>query len=78
MNDTPIAFTLSQGLALARRPQFWLVLAGVTAIVSLTGPFGTYSSMTLAERALFWLFACFGGFWLGFLTSMTVASQAED
>lgn len=78
MNDTPLAFTLSQGLALARRPHFWLVLAGVTTVVSLTGPFGTYSSMILAERMLFWLLVCFGGFWLGFLTSMSVASQAED
>lgn len=78
MKDTPLAFTLSQGLLLARRPRFWLVLLGVTAVVSLTGPFGTYSSMALTERAQFWLLVCFGGFWLGFLTSVSVASLAED
>lgn len=34
--------------------------------------------MGLAERTLFWLLVCSGSFGLGFLTSVTVAGQAED
>lgn len=78
MNDTPLTFALSEGQALARRPRFWAVLAGVTAILALSGPFGTYGSMAFAERTLYWALASFGSFWLGFFTSMAVASQAED
>ncbi len=78
MNDTPFAFTLAEARGLIRRPRFWLVFAGVTALIVLTGPFGTYGAMTLADRALYWVLATLGSFWLGFFTSMTVAGMAED
>lgn len=78
MNDTPLAFALSEGRALANSLRFWLIMTGVAAILALIGPFDTYGSMMLGDRILYWTCASVGGFGLGFLTSMTVAGHAED
>ncbi len=78
VNDTPVSFTLSEARALAARPRFWLVFAGTAAVLALMGPFGTYEALTLPARALYWGVASLGAFWVGFLTSIATASQAED
>ncbi|MCE8008052.1 LytTR family DNA-binding domain-containing protein [Aestuariivita sp.] len=78
MNDTPIRFALSEARTLGQSARFWLILFTVTALIALTGPFGTYLSMSLPERVLYWTCAALGGFWLGLLTSMTLSTWLED
>lgn len=78
MNDTPFAFALAEARTLAASSRFWLIFLAVTALICATGPFGTFDSLTLDLRILYWSLVCLGSFWLGFLTSMTCASRAED
>ncbi len=78
MNDTPLAFTVTEAREVARRPRFWIVLACVAAVLALTGPFGTYDTLGLAARAAYWGAATVGCFWLGMVTSLMTATQAED
>lgn len=63
---------------LAASSRFWLIFLAVTALACATGPFGTFDSLTLGLRIAYWSLVCLGSFWLGFLTSMTSASHAED
>lgn len=78
MNDTPLAFTIAEARDIASRPRFWVVLASVAAVLAIIGPFGTYGTLSLPARAAYWGVAAVGCFWVGFVTSVFVATQAED
>ncbi|WP_300010414.1 LytTR family DNA-binding domain-containing protein [uncultured Roseobacter sp.] len=78
MNDTPFAFALAEARVLAASSRFWLIFLAITALVFATGPFGTFDSLVLGVRLVYWTMVSLGSFWLGFLTSMTCASHAED
>ena len=44
-------------------------LAGVTAVLSLVGPFGTVASLSLPERAAYWGLLVILGYLAGYLIS---------
>lgn len=77
-NDTPLSFTRREMRSLSARPQFWAVLLGVIAVLSLTGPFDTYGQLSLPARAAYWTAVGAGSFGLGMACSMLVACWAED
>ncbi|MEO1200678.1 MAG: LytTR family DNA-binding domain-containing protein [Pseudomonadota bacterium] len=77
VSDTSLSYTLREAHDLARRRRFWIVLASVIAILAMIGPFDTYGTLSLGERSLYWAVAATGSFWLGFVTSMVVASTLE-
>ena len=77
-NDTPLSFTRREMQSLARRPQFWAVLVGVIAVLSLTGPFDTYGRLSLPARTAYWAAVGAGSFGLGMTCSMLAACWAED
>ena len=77
-NDTPLGATLRETRALVRSPHVWAVLAGVIAILSLTGPFDTYGEMSLVARVLYWTLVGLGSFGVGLFCSMITATWAEQ
>ena len=76
-NDTPLGTTLRETRALVRSPRVWAVLAGVIAILSLTGPFDTYGEMSLVARVVYWTLVGLGSFGVGLFCSMITATWAE-
>ena len=76
-NDTPWSFALREMHALSRSVRFWALLGGVIAVVSLTGPFGTYDRLSVPGRALYWAMAVAGSFAAGLLCSLLVSGHAE-
>ena len=76
-NDTPLALTLREMRSLARRRRFWAGLLGVIVVLSLTGPFDTYGTLSLPARAAYWAVAGAGSFGLGMFCSVFVACWAE-
>ncbi|UDL87153.1 LytTR family transcriptional regulator [Mesorhizobium sp. PAMC28654] len=55
MKDTLLHSTLREMQALLFSPRFWGALAAVSAILGLTGPFGTYQQLELLPRFAYWL-----------------------
>jgi len=43
--------------------QFWVIMLGIIALFVVVGPFGTYESMSLATRSLYWPMTMLGS-WL--------------
>ncbi len=54
MNDTPLHSTLRELHRLAREPRNWVVLALLSAVVGLVGPFGTFEAMPPLPRIAYW------------------------
>lgn len=77
-NDTPLSYTLREMREMSRQRSSWLVLAGVTLILVLAGPFGTYDAMTFTERAIYWTLIAFGGFGIGSFCSMLITTWIEN
>lgn len=78
VNDSALGVAVREAVGLASRPRFWAVFAGVVVLLGLGGPFGTYDALPLAGRLVYWSVLGVLTFWLGVVTSMTVASLAED
>lgn len=53
MNAEPLQSTLREMQRLAREPRSWAVLAGLSVVVGLVGPFGTFA-MPMAARLAYW------------------------
>ncbi|WP_417307924.1 LytTR family DNA-binding domain-containing protein [Devosia sp.] len=54
MNDTPLHSALRETHQLARDPRSWAVLAIVSVLVGLIGPFGTFEMMGVVPRIGYW------------------------
>ena len=76
--DTALSFTRREMRSLIGHPQFWAVLLGVIAVLSLTGPFDTYGQLSLPARAAYWAAVGAGSFGLGMACSMLAACWAEN
>lgn len=63
---------------MALRARFWGGFAGVALLLGLIGPFGTYESLPLPARLLYWTVMALATFWPGFVTSLCVASFADN
>lgn len=59
--------TLREMQALLLSPRFWGALVAVSAILGLTGPFGTYQELQLLPRLAYWLALALVTFVAGFL-----------
>ena len=74
------AFVKNKALQLALRewrrhllnPLTITVLAGVTAVLALVGPFGTIQSLSLPERAAYWGVLVIVGYVVGYLISYAI------
>jgi len=63
LRETPEFFVFETALHLTKRellgllftPRFWVLLTGVSLVLGLAGPFGTYDGMRLAARIAYWL-----------------------
>jgi DNA-binding LytR/AlgR family response regulator len=73
VNDTPVHSTLRELRGLARAPRTWVVLAVLSAVVGLVGPFGTFELMPPVPRLAYWAAIVVGTATIGTL----VASFAE-
>lgn len=55
MNGQLLHFTLRELQSFAQKPRLWLVFGIVVALFTVTGPFGTISSLSAPVRAVYWL-----------------------
>lgn len=62
--DGLMSSTLREMHQFASTPRTWCLLAIVSLIVGLTGPFGTYVGLALAERVVYWTFVVVGTFFV--------------
>ncbi|WP_299351380.1 LytTR family DNA-binding domain-containing protein [uncultured Shimia sp.] len=76
-NDSIFAETCHEVYALACQRWVWFGLFGVGLLIGLTGPFGTFDSMTLLERSAYWLIIVGTTFWIGYAVSFATATLAE-
>lgn len=67
MKDTLLHSTLREMQALLFSPRFWGALVAVSAILGLTGPFGTYQELELLPRFAYWLALALVTFVAGYL-----------
>ena len=77
-NDTPFAFTLREMTELAISRRFWLALGGIVVVLSVAGPFNTFASLSLPERALYWAVTATGSFAVGIFFSMLITLHAQQ
>lgn len=77
-NDSVVVQTFQEARFLARDGRFWVVLVAVGCVVGMTGPFGTFSDLSLLPRIAYWLITVVTTFWLGYLASFAVTSFAES
>lgn len=73
MNDTSLQSTLRELRSLARAPRTWVVLAVLSTVAGLVGPFGTFEAMPPLPRLAYWAAVVVG---TG-LTGTLVAGLAE-
>lgn len=76
-NDTVLRETMAEAASLARRWPLWIGLGAAGVIMSLAGPFGTYTTMPFPERLAYWAVVVLTTFWIGFPTSFAIATWAE-
>jgi len=67
VKDTLLHSTLREMQALLFSPRFWGALVAVSAILGLTGPFGTYQQLALLPRFAYWLALALVTFIAGYL-----------
>ncbi|WP_167334884.1 LytTR family DNA-binding domain-containing protein [Mesorhizobium loti] len=60
--------TLREMQALLFSPRFWGALLAVSAILGLTGPFGTFQQLDALPRFAYWLALALATFTVGYLT----------
>lgn len=58
--------TLREMQALAFSPRFWGLILLATAVLGVTGPFGTYERLTLLPRLAYWLALALATFTAGY------------
>ncbi|WP_299734446.1 LytTR family DNA-binding domain-containing protein [uncultured Roseobacter sp.] len=78
VNDSAVTYALFEARDLGSRPRFWLGMTGVSLVLGLVGPFGTFETLPIAGRISYWSVVCLVSFWVGFLTSTVLAGLAED
>jgi len=76
-NDRPLAFTLIEMHELGRSARFWMVIASIIAILGIAGPFDSFSTMSFAERTLYWGLTVIGSFAVGLFVSMLTTVTIE-
>ena len=70
----PMRLALRELQGLAGNPRFWIGLVTVLLAVAIVGPFGTAGSMTLPERAFYWLVTGTTTFTVGLVASVVVGA----
>ncbi|MEM8959116.1 MAG: LytTR family DNA-binding domain-containing protein [Pseudomonadota bacterium] len=78
VNDRVLGAVAREAVMIASRLRFWAVFAGIVTLLGVSGPFGTYDTLPLAVRLLYWAVTCIATFWIGFVTSVSVAGLAES
>ncbi|MBN9220075.1 MAG: LytTR family transcriptional regulator [Mesorhizobium sp.] len=68
VNGALLHSTLREMQALLLSPRFWGALLAVSAILGLTGPFGTLQQLDALPRFAYWLALAFATFTAGYLT----------
>lgn len=68
MNGALLHSTLREMQALLFSPRFWGALLAVSAILGLTGPFGTLQQLDTLPRFAYWLALALATFTAGYLT----------
>ncbi len=63
--------------ALAGQRLFWITLLAAGSVVGLSGPFGTFDSLTLPGRMAYWLAVTVTTFWIGYVVSVATAIGLE-
>ncbi|MEM1077203.1 MAG: LytTR family DNA-binding domain-containing protein [Pseudomonadota bacterium] len=76
-NDTVLGETLAEAGVLAHSRMLWIGLASAALMAGLTGPFGTFTTMSLPLRLVYWGAVAISSYWLGLLVSLAVANQTE-
>lgn len=77
-DDTPWSVTVREMRGLAGSARFWAMLAGVIAVLSLSGPFNTFTVFSLPERLLYWTLVAAGSFGIGIMVSMLMTITLEE
>lgn len=54
VNDTPLQLTMRELQRAGASPLTWAILAGVTVVLGLVGPFDTYAALKAPARLAFW------------------------
>ena len=77
-DDTPWSITLRELRGLAGSVRFWALLAGVIAVLSLSGPFNTFSTFSLPVRTVYWTLVAAGSFGVGIVVSTMTTVTLEE
>ncbi|MEM6745543.1 MAG: hypothetical protein AAF676_17675, partial [Pseudomonadota bacterium] len=77
MNDTVLAEAGTELRAMARSRRLWLGLISASALIGLTGPFGTYDLLGLPSRLAYWAGVTPAAWWLAAPVSLLTTLWAE-
>lgn len=77
VNDSILSDALAEARDLACRSGFWASLSGVSLMIGVVGPFGTFDDLPLLARLGYWLIVCPATFWAGFLPATLGYAAAE-
>ena len=72
MTNARSHFALREWRRQFSKPITFYALAGVTIVLTISGPFDTASVMRFLPRLGYWAFVTFGGYSIGFLLSRTI------
>jgi len=77
VNDRWRAEIIGDLKATAQDRRLWVILLCVAMILGLTGPFGTYGSMALPMRLIYWSVIVVTTYWIAISTQLAIMVLAE-
>lgn len=77
VNDTVLGETLAEVSAMVRSWQIWIGLCATAVIMGLIGPFGTYTTMSVPLRLMYWAVVVVSTYWIGYVVSFAMATWVE-
>lgn len=75
MTDRTLQFTLREWWQFVSAPRALVVVAAVGLVLGLSGPFGTFETMSPLPRLGYWLLIAFLTFGIGFLNARLIAEH---
>ncbi len=72
-SDTPLQFTLRELQRVIVHPHYWLGLAATVIVLTIIGPFDTFTSLPFSRRLVYWMVMATANYFVGFVVSVFVS-----
>ncbi len=69
-SDTPLQFTLRELQRIIVHPHYWLGLAAAVIVLTIIGPFNTFTSLPFSQRLVYWMVMATANYFVGFVVSV--------